>query len=221
MNQTATRQEKLLVLSDIHYPIGSIRIISAIIKKEKPANIALLGDNIELSMFDDPKYAFREFYSSLNKIFPINKSIIILGDNDYQYAKKNNLIKIVESYNPINKGALLFFKKGRMNFFHGNLEKSMPVEKIGHHFVKISNRISQRIAPWLLANMIRLHFGIKRSDYLFMGHLHYLGLSGKNIFCGTLNYKFMPFSNSLGYVTVLHKGFVVSENSINLIRIKK
>ena len=87
---------------------------------------------------------------------------------------------------------------------------------MGHHFVKLSNKVNQKIAPWILGNMVRLNFGIGRKENLFIGHLHYLGILGKNVFCGTLNYKFMPFADSLGYVTVLHKDFSAVKNGINL-----
>ena len=206
----------MLIFSDIHYPIGTLSTIKKAIAKEKPSTLVLLGDNIELSMFNDHFKAYREFFSGLDEIFPIKRSIIMLGDNDYQYASDFRVSEVVKSYSPINSRGdhFKFFKIGDMNFFHGNLEKSEIIEKIGYFYVKTANKINYRIAPAMLAFLSRLYFGVKQSDYMFLGHLHYLGISKNNVFCGTLNHKFMPFPNSLGYVTLLHNDFKVVSASI-------
>ena len=208
----------MLILSDIHYPIGNLRTIRKIIEREKPSTLVLLGDNIELSMFNDHFKAYHEFFSGLDSIFPIKRSIIMLGDNDYQYASDFRVSEVVKSYSPINfRGyGFKFFSIGNMNFFHGNLEKNEFIEKIGYIYVKTVNRINYEIAPKMLAIMSRLYFGVKNSDYMFLGHLHYLGISKNNVFCGTLNHKFMPFPNSLGYVTLRHKNFNVVPGSIKI-----
>ena len=56
----------MLILSDIHYPIGNLRTIRKIIEREKPSTLVLLGDNIELSMFNDHFKAYHEFFSGLD-----------------------------------------------------------------------------------------------------------------------------------------------------------
>ena len=212
----------MLIFSDIHYPIGSLSTVKKAIAREKPSTLVLLGDNIELSLFDDHFKAYHEFFSSLDRIFPIKRSIIMLGDNDYQYASDSRVSEVVKSYSPINSkgGNFKFFKIGNMNFFHGNLEKSEVIEKIGYFYVKTVNKINYKIAPSMLAFMSRLYFGVKQSDYMFLGHLHYLGILKNNVFCGTLNHKFMPFPNSLGYVTLLHKDFRVVPRSIKINRVQ-
>jgi len=212
---------KLLILSDIHYPIGRLALIKSIVTREKPDNIALLGDNIELSMFKNHVKAYENFYKGLDAIFPIRKSIIMVGDNDYQYSGDRNIAEIITSYSPINHkdGELISFKKGSMHFFHGNVEKSHITERLGYMFVKTANRINYGIAPRLLASIVRDRLHINREDYLFLGHLHCLSIKEKDIFCGTLNYKFMPFPNSLGYVTLMHEGFRPSSKSIKAVRL--
>ncbi|MEM3781722.1 MAG: hypothetical protein QXT43_02045 [Candidatus Micrarchaeaceae archaeon] len=213
--------KKLLVLSDVHYPICRLRTVHEIVKHEHPDNLVMLGDNIELSRFRNHKKAYQTFYTKLNDIFPLKESIVMLGDNDYQYADDKSVAKIIEHFKPINSesNGLIIFHIGNMNFFHGNLEKSKAIEAIGYEFVKATNRISLNIAPNILAFLVRKLFGIKGQEYLFLGHLHYLSANGKNIFCGTLNREFMPFPDSLGYVTLMHDGFRVLPKSIKAVRI--
>ncbi len=215
--------KKLLVFSDIHYSIGRMSTLREVIATEKPDNVALLGDNIELSLFNDAKKAYEEFFPAFNKLFPIRKTIVMLGDNDYQYAHNKDLVKIVESYSPINFGMnnMIFFKKGKINFFHGNLEKSEIIEKLGHYAVRHLNKIDYRIVPSLLSSLVRLNFLIPSSEYLLLGHLHFLGLIKRTVFCGTLNYKSTPFPRSIGYVTIMHDKFVPVPNGIKIHRIGK
>ena len=144
-----------------------------------------------------------------------NTKLVWLGSD-------SRVSEVVKSYSPINSkgGNFKFFKIGNMNFFHGNLEKSEVIEKIGYFYVKTVNKINYKIAPSMLAFMSRLYFGVKQSDYMFLGHLHYLGILKNNVFCGTLNHKFMPFPNSLGYVTLLHKDFRVVPRSIKINRVQ-
>ncbi|MGC8662690.1 MAG: metallophosphoesterase [Candidatus Micrarchaeia archaeon] len=202
---------KLLILSDIHYPFASMADITAIIKKEKPDNLLLLGDNIELEKFSDKKRVYKHFLSRLSKVFPMEKSIIMLGDNDYTYFGGDEVIKILDSFPLMNKGKYFVFKLGNMVFFHGNLEKSTVMEKVGYHFVRHVSKININIAPFILSTIIRFYFGLPRQNYLFIGHLHYLGKIWKNVFCGVLNKKSEIFENSSGYVTVKHRGFDVEE----------
>ncbi|MGC9204889.1 MAG: hypothetical protein ACP5FN_01245, partial [Candidatus Micrarchaeia archaeon] len=211
------------VISDAHYPICKLSLIRKIISKEKPDNVVLLGDNIELSMFKEHLLAYKHFFRDFNRIFPIKKSIIMLGDNDCPFADRKEITKLVESYSPMNGsgGKLFFFKIGAINFFHGNLEKSAAVEKIGYHFVLNANKISYKIAPKILSALIRFHFNIAKEEYLFMGHLHFLGVIKNNVFCGTLNKEFTPFPDSLGYVTLVHENFIPVKSSIKLVHVDK
>ncbi|MGC9098980.1 MAG: hypothetical protein ACP5HW_00310 [Candidatus Micrarchaeia archaeon] len=206
---------KMLILSDIHYPSATLGEISRIIKSEKPSNLVLLGDNLELELFKKKDLAYKEFLSKLDKIFPLRKSIIMLGDNDYTYYSGEEIPKILDSFSPINKREYFVFRIGNMNFFHGNLEKSLIVEKIGYHFVKHVSRIHINIAPYILSSLVRFYFGLPIGEYLFLGHLHYLGILGKNVFCGTLGEKSNIFKSSLGYVTVEHKNFEVKSISLH------
>ncbi|MGB9732348.1 MAG: hypothetical protein ACPLYE_00395 [Candidatus Micrarchaeales archaeon] len=211
--------EKLLIFSDMHYPISSIKTISRILQIEKPDNILLLGDNIELEMFKKKELAYKNFLLRLNRIFPLSKSIIMLGDNDYTYVGSDKILSIIDSFSPINRGEYFLFRIGNMNFFHGNLEKSKLIEKIGYKFITKVNKVNEKFAPTILSHLVKFYFGIPKKEYLFLGHLHYLGKFDKTVFCGTLNYKAQYFSNSLGYVTVEHKGFNAHEDNIKLHKI--
>ncbi|MEM0201691.1 MAG: metallophosphoesterase family protein [Candidatus Micrarchaeaceae archaeon] len=220
LNKIDGARMKLLIFSDIHYPIGRLETIESSIDNEKPNNVALLGDNIELSMFRDHKKAYREFYDKFDNIFPIRRSIVIVGDNDYQYSDMHSIrgeIDALIERRPINRSNLIFFKIGNANFFHGNLEKQLYVEKLGQFFVKSANHISYDLAPQILSGLVRMHFKISKDEYLFLGHLHYLRIIRKNVFCGTLNYRFMPFPASLGYVAVEHNNFRIRR--VRIVRI--
>ncbi len=208
--------EKLLILSDVHYPLFSLSAIARIVRKEKPDNLLLLGDNIELELFKEKEEAYEAFLSKLDKIFPLSRSFVLLGDNDYVHAESEEILSLIDSFSPMNKGEYFFLNLGNMYFFHGNLENSKIVEKIGYHFVKVSRKIHEKIAPILLSYLVRFYFGIPRDKFLFLGHLHYLGTVGKTVFCGTLNNKAQYFSNSLGYVTVIHSKFNVQKHGIVL-----
>ncbi|MGC8586127.1 MAG: metallophosphoesterase [Candidatus Micrarchaeia archaeon] len=213
--------KKLLILSDVHYPISSLATLGKIIRKEMPDNLLMLGDNIELEMFREKGLAYKTFLSRLNRIFPLSKAFIMLGDNDYAYAGSKEILHIIDSFSPINRGAYFFFKIGNMIFFHGNLEKSKFVEKMGYYFVLASRKASERLVPTMLSILVRFYFRIPRNDYLFLGHLHYLGLVGRTAFCGTLNYKAQFFADSLGYITVEHDNFDVSEEGVKLHHVDK
>ncbi len=207
---------KLLILSDVHYPIFPLSGIAKIIHKERPDNVLFLGDNIELDMFKKKELAYERFLSELNKVFPLSKSMLLLGDNDFAYVENKEILQLLDHFDILNKGEYFLFQIGRMHFFHGNLEKSKTVERLGYHFVLVSEKIHEKIVPFLLSNVVRFYFKIPRSDYLFLGHLHYLGMVGRTVFCGTLNRKAQYFSNSFGYVTVEHENFVPVEEGITL-----
>ena len=126
---------KLLILSDVHYPIFPLSGIAKIIHKERPDNVLFLGDNIELDMFKKKELAYERFLSELNKVFPLSKSMLLLGDNDFAYVENKEILQLLDHFDILNKGEYFLFQIGRMHFFHGNLEKSKTVERLGYHFV--------------------------------------------------------------------------------------
>lgn len=213
---------KLLIISDVHYPVGSISEIKRIIAKERPDNLALLGDNI-----DGPNAVslYKKFMSGIAASFPAGKTILMLGDGDYLlHDKKDQILRYANSLKTMNREHLTY-RKGNMVFSHGNVERSRRLEGIGKRIVLFS--VSKRVhgyIPFLVGLLARISLRVRRGDYLFLGHLHLLGKStiNRTTFCGTLNRRARFFADrSLGYVVVKHEGFIVqSMDDIKVVSIK-
>ncbi|MEM4115710.1 MAG: metallophosphoesterase family protein [Saccharolobus sp.] len=199
---------KLLILSDVHYPIGSKETALEIIKSVNPEQIIFLGDVVDnynstnslLDLWDD----FLEFLANNNSL---EKSIFLYGDNDItDSTTKRNELKTISDFikNKYKIELLRTYSIGNMFFFHGNIEKSHIAEKMGYYGVKVANLINKNIVPNILASNIIKTYGTE-DKYNFFGHIHYLGKieNIKTTFCGTLNKNLQVFgNNSLGYVVI-------------------
>ena len=209
--------KKLLILSDIHYPFPHSERLAGIIKKERPDNIAFLGDTVEGGLGGaELVKRYRDFFSEYRKLFDVRKTIFILGDNDYGYSDK--AVKLVSSIGAMNGKEVFTFTIGNMFFFHGNLEKYRFEEVVGFILGNISMAVNRSVMPKLLAALVRHKYRVPREDYLFLGHLHILQAMGNDVFCGTLNRRRVlnRINKALpcrGYVTVMHDGFHVDANS--------
>ncbi len=215
---------KLLILSDIHYPVGRLTKVREIIKKVRPDSIALLGDNIETGNDGPALPLYKEFVRKMNSIFPTNRTILLLGDGDFRFQNDSeSVLKYVDSLDTINSNHIIC-RKGNMLFFHGNIERSKAAEHIGKGIVGASRTLGiQSIVPAIVSAIARLSLRAN-GDYLFMGHLHLLKKIAKErtTFCGTLNTERRHFgSESLGYVVVKHDNFRIrSERDIRAVQIK-
>lgn len=209
--------KKLLIVSDIHYPYHRSEILGRIIKREKPDNVVLLGDTVEGSY--DKKHIvklYKRFFRQYSKFFPISRTIVIMGDNDYRNNK--HVVEYLRSLNSVNKSNIYRFRIGNMFFFHGNIEKYRVLEKTGYITGNIIVALNERLLQRLLALLIRFRYNVNGKIYAFIGHIHYLGSIGNTVFCGTLlegkrlNHirKDLPMQ---GYVTVLHDNFFIKNGA--------
>jgi len=202
---------KLLVLSDVHYPNSKDTAFS-IIKKENPDNLLLLGDTIDNSKSDKTIVDLYElFFNNLKTIIPINLVYAIVGDNDYSLLNREKILGFLNNLDLANSNKI-FIKKGNMTFFHGNLETSLKQESFGKQILKKSKPLKLDIfAIFVLSFLIRMKFRISPFNYLFFGHLHYLGkITKKTFVCGTLSEHKIIYGKqkSYGYVIIEHENFI-------------
>lgn len=213
---------RLLILSDVHYPIGSMDEVKKIIRKTNPDDVAFLGDNIDPRNGEDAVAVYRRFVALISGVFPISRTILMLGDGDYLFqGKKGAVLRYVNSLKTANADHLVY-RKGNMVFSHGNVERSRHLERMGKSIVEFSvSRRIHRIIPVLVAFWARMSLHARRGDYLFLGHIHFLGKSeiNRTTFCGTLNRNASYFAEeSLGYVIVEHEHFTLdSMDSIHTV----
>ena len=113
---------KLLVISDLHYRGGGIRELAGIIKAEHPDHMVLLGDNVDPKELGSVKL-YREFISLLSSRFPLKKTALMLGDEDYAHLKdKKAVLAYVKSLKTLNGPEEHFrYAIGNMLFSHGNV----------------------------------------------------------------------------------------------------
>ena len=70
---------KILVLSDIHYPLPISEMFIDIIKKERPDGVILLGDNVDdYETGRDLLDIYKEFIRKYEKVFPLEKTIMLI-----------------------------------------------------------------------------------------------------------------------------------------------
>ena len=217
---------KLLVISDLHYRGGGISELAAIIRKERPDHLVLLGDNIDPKELESVRL-YKEFISLLSGKFSLKKTALMLGDEDYAHLKdKKAVLNYIKSLKTLNgKEEHFRYAIGNLLFSHGNVERSHSLEMLGKKIIlfSVANNIHYYIPP-LVSVWARLALLAGRR-YLFIGHMHYLGKVGitRTTFCGTFNRDAKYFNeNSLGYVVIEHSGFEISSMaSIRIRRIAK
>jgi len=201
---------KILVISDLHYPMPYSRYYKKIIKKEKPNIVVLLGDVVAPKTPKDALPLYSKFMQGYRKAFPTEKTVILLGDNEGRledYSINQSVVHFLEGIKKLN-GGLIYYRYKNLFFFHGNIEKSFSHEKIGRIILGIAYPIEKRIMPYVLIKLVRIIFKLKKTDLPMLGHLHYLGFSDGGVFCGTFMRKKIVYERpeSLGYVTIIDKG---------------
>ena len=74
---------KIVVVSNLHYPTPDSQRLWDIIESEKPDKLILLGDVIDNTGSGKKViHLYRDFIKVYRKHFPLERSIILLGDND-------------------------------------------------------------------------------------------------------------------------------------------
>jgi len=195
--------EKILVLSDIHYPLPESELFEDIINDEDPDKIFLLGDNIDnYETTYDLLDLYKEFIHKFSAIFPLEKTAIIVGDNDYQGDKR--ILNYIDSLEKLNNNAFTYTYKN-LFLFHGNIENgSHTMEVLGKYAGLAMKGINKTMLPELLMKRIRGIYDIDGNNIVLSGHIHYLGYVKGGVFCGTLNTEPIIYKgkDSLGYVTI-------------------
>jgi len=165
--------EKILVLSDIHYPLPESELFEEIINDENPDKVFLLGDNV-----DNHKTAYdllelyKEFIHKFSAIFPLDKTAIIIGDNDYQGNAR--IINYIDSLNKLNSNVFTYTYKN-LFLFHGNIENGKHVMEILGKYAGLTMKgINKTLLPELLMKRIRSTYNIDDDEIVLAGHIHYL-----------------------------------------------
>jgi len=195
--------EKILVLSDVHYPLPKSELFEDIIAEESPDKVFLLGDNVDnYGTNYDLLGIYKEFIKRFSSIFPSEKTAIILGDNDYQGDKR--ILNYIDSLEKLNNNAFTYTYKN-LFLFHGNIENgSHTMEVLGKYAGLAMKGINKTMMPELLMKRIRSIYNIDNNKIVLSGHIHYLGRVKDGVFCGTLNTEPIIYKgkDSLGYVTI-------------------
>jgi putative phosphoesterase len=141
---------KILVLSDIHYPMVDENKLASIIRDEQADKIVFLGDNI-----DEEKYS-KSFI----------QLIMELGCRDYTLIKGDN-----EESLPYEKSLKLEIDGRSFKFVHGyqfNIRNDRTTGKIASALKKIHERVP------VLAYAFFSKARSRTTGYLVLGHSHAL-----------------------------------------------
>ncbi len=197
---------KLLVISDLHYPLPYSRLYPKVIRKEKPDIVVLLGDVVAANNSREIVEVYKRFIKEYVCVFPTKNTVFLVGDNEGRnsdYSLNRQVFNFLKGIPKLNKDLLTYSYKN-LFFFHGNLESSFRQESAGRKIAKAFASLDKRIVPYLLAKAVRHKFGLKRNTIALLGHLHYLGFSDNSVFCGTFSKEREVYAaeDSLGYVVV-------------------
>lgn len=207
--------EKILVLSDIHYPLPEIERFEDIIDSENPDKVFLLGDNVDnYGTNYDLLDIYKEFIERLSSVFPLEKTAIILGDNDYQGDKR--ILNYIDDLEKLNSNAFTYTYKN-LFLFHGNIENgNHTMELLGKYAGLAMKGINKTMMPELLMKRIRSIYNIDDNKIVLSGHIHYLGFVKGGVFCGTLNTEPIIYKgkDSLGYVIIESNDDVITYDNI-------
>ncbi len=211
---------KILVLSDIHYPLPDSDLFVNIIMSEKPDKVILLGDNVDnYNTGRDLLDIYKEFIEIYKKIFPLEKTIVMIGDNDYQ--DRQDVFDYVKSIPKINGKNIITYSYKNLFLFHGNLETSHWQEAIGKYAGIVSAKISTSLLPQMLARQVIKKYQIPNNFIVLLGHIHYLGYVNSAVFCGTLNKEriIYPKNMSMGYVIIEDSSKKIDKNDITVVQL--
>ncbi len=212
--------EKLLVLSDVHYPLPISPLFTEIIEKENPDKVILLGDNVDnYGSRRDLLDIYKEFIGVYKSLFPLERTILLIGDNDYQGRK--DVLDYVKSLPKINGSDIFTYTYKNLFLFHGNIESAHWQELIGKYAGIISSKINVEILPQMLAKRVIQKYQIPSNFIVLLGHIHYLGQIGRTMFCGTLNENkiIYPKELSMGYVVIDSNNSAIKESDITFVKI--
>jgi len=209
--------EKILVLSDVHYPLPESELFEEIINDENPDKVFLLGDNVDnYGTTYDLLDLYKEFIDKISAIFPLEKTAIIIGDNDYQ--GDDRIVDYINSLNKLNNNAFTYTYKN-LFLFHGNIENGNHIMEILGKYAGLAMKgVNKTLLPELLMKRIRSMYNIDSNEIVLAGHIHYLGYVKGGVFCGTLNTEPIIYKgkDSLGYVVIESSDSKISFEDIKM-----
>ncbi|MGC8582069.1 MAG: hypothetical protein ACP5MW_07015, partial [Thermoplasmata archaeon] len=162
---------------------------------------------------------YKEFIGKYEKVFPLEKTIMLIGDNDYQNRK--DVLEYIKSLPTINGNDVFTYQYKNLFLFHGNIESAHWQELFGKYAGIVASKISDSLLPQMLANKIIKKFRIPEDFITLLGHIHYLGGVDSAIFCGTLNQEriIYPKEMSLGYVVINEHSSEINEDDISIVQL--
>jgi predicted phosphodiesterase len=179
---------KILVISDIHYPLTDVAEILSIISKEAPDKLIILGD-----VGQSPVYA-QDFICILEKC-PCQDQTFIRGDNDISV--------------PIAIKSLKLDLNGReFLFIHGH-QFNVASEGFTKKLARFLKRINKNLPALAYATYSRTR-SKSRKSYLILGHSHalvyfpHLRVASSGCFTNAQNVY-----NDRGYVSIVADNDVV------------
>jgi predicted phosphodiesterase len=172
---------KILVLSDIHYPISDSKLIKRILLREKPQKLVLLGDII-----NDKGYA-KKFFSLIPKRLK-KQTYFVQGDEDRVKADYD-MLKLEDAGK-------------KFIFIHGHQFNVMHSEKTTYFLATVFKLFNYALPLFAFALKARKKLALT-DEYLFLGHSHGLKRfkSIKTICCGTLSNLDIVYKDK-GYVVI-------------------
>ncbi|BCU68282.1 hypothetical protein HS7_17190 [Sulfolobales archaeon HS-7] len=178
--------EKILILSDIHYPNTNVEILREIVRDERPDILILLGDIIVGGDCN-----FDSFKSVLQVDGDRTKIVYVKGDEDCVDGDVD-VLKI------LRKGYEVVFLHGHQYF----------KESAEYSLARFFKKLNSRLPPFLFCLYFRVLF--PRADEIILGHSHAL-MEFRSIRCinaGCLTYT-RNLYNDTGYV-VMREGKIIT-----------
>ncbi len=216
---------KIMVISDLHYPLPYSRLYAKAIRKEKPDRVVLLGDVVAPSSFRNALPLYKRFVKEYEKVFPVSRTVFLLGDNEGRienYLINKEVANFLAGLPKANKDLITYSYKN-LFFFHGNIEHSFAQERLGRKLAKLLVPIHELLLPYLLGRIVRLKFHMRKGQILLLGHIHYLGKVDHDVFCGTFCKEKILYGvrKSLGYAVISDTGKKqIDMHDIELMRLR-
>ena len=174
---------KILVLSDVHYPLIDDADLSSIIREEKSDKIIFLGDSVSearhVSGFLDIVKKSQETLSDV---------VFIQGDEDSEFLPCVDLVAFE-------------LDGSRFVFVHGD-KFNIGSEHLTFSLASALHKINKTLPAVAYATVGKIRYG-KIQDYLILGHAHVLAYFPRlKVVCAGCLTKTNNLYNDRGYVII-------------------